>query len=73
MALAKSELEYLEGHISRSVYVIFKVVNIADIALDFLKGLLPSLVWLSGLQPHGQFLQMLLSQSMVSFFMQWSR
>ena len=54
--LAKVELEYPEGHISRSVYVIFKVVNVVDMASDFLKGLLPSLVWLSGLQPHGQFL-----------------
>ena len=60
MTLAEAKLEYLEGHISRSVYVIFKVVNVADIAPDFPKGLLPSLVWLSGLQPHGQFLQMLL-------------
>ena len=60
MALAKAKLEYLEGHISRSVYVIFKVVNVADITPNFLKGLLPNLVWLSGLQPHGKFLQMLL-------------
>lgn len=73
MALAEAELEYPEGHISRSVYVIFKVVNVADTTPNFLKGLLPSLVWLSGLQPHGQFLQILLLQSMVNFFMQWSR
>ena len=32
-----------EGHISRSVYAIFKVVNVADTAADFLKGLLPGL------------------------------
>ena len=41
--LAEAELEYLKGHISRSVYAIFKVVNIADTTIDFLKGLLPSL------------------------------
>ena len=41
--LAKDELEYLEGHISRSVYVVFKVVNVADTAPDFLKGLIPKL------------------------------
>ena len=60
MALAKAELEYPKGHISRSFYVIFKVVNVVDIAPDFLKGLLPSLVWLYRLQPHGQFRQILL-------------
>ena len=53
MALAEAELEYPKGHISRSVYVIFKVVNVAGTTLDFFKGLLPGLVWLSGLQPHG--------------------
>ena len=40
--LAKAELEYLEGHISRSVYAICKVVNVVDTTADFLKGLLPS-------------------------------
>ena len=43
MALAETELEYPEGHISRSVYVVFKVVNVADTTPNFLKGLLPSL------------------------------
>ena len=42
-ALAEAELEYPEGHISRSVYAIFKVVNIAETTTNFLKGLLPSL------------------------------
>ena len=42
-ALVEAELEYPEGHISRSAYAIFKVVNIAEIAPDFLKGLLLSL------------------------------
>ena len=60
MALDEAELEYPEGHISRSVYVIFKVPNVADTTPNFLKGLLPSLVWLSRLKHHGQFLQMLL-------------
>ena len=40
-ALAKAELEYPEGHISRSFYAIFKVVNLVDIATNLLKGLLP--------------------------------
>ena len=43
MALVEAELECPEGHISRSVYAIFKVVNVVDIATNFLKGLLPSL------------------------------
>ena len=42
-ALAKAKLEYLEGNISRSVYAIFKVVNVANTTTDFLKGILPSL------------------------------
>ncbi|GLJ53792.1 hypothetical protein SUGI_1148040 [Cryptomeria japonica] len=42
-ALAEAELEYPEGHISRSVYAVFKVVNVADTAPDVLKGFLPSL------------------------------
>ena len=41
--LAKVELEYLEGHISRIFYAIFEVVNIVDIAPNFPKGPLPSL------------------------------
>ena len=61
------ELEYPEGHISRSVYVIFKVVNIVERAPNFLKGFLPNLVWLSGLQPHGQFLQIVMSPFYVSW------
>ena len=43
MALAEAKLEYPKGHISRSVYAIFKVVNLADIAANLLKGLIPSL------------------------------
>ena len=43
MALVEAKLEYLEGHISRSVYTIFKVVNVVDTTVDFLKVLLPSL------------------------------
>ena len=43
MALVEAKLEYPKGHISRSVYAIFKVVNIVDTAADFLKGLLHSL------------------------------
>ena len=68
MALAKAELEYPEGHIPRSVYVIFKVVNVVDIAPNFLKGLLPSLVWLSRLRPYGQFLQIV----MPPFYVSWT-
>ena len=36
-------MEYPKGHISRSVYVIFKVVNVANVAPYFLKGILPNL------------------------------
>ena len=43
MALAETELEYLEGCISRIFYAIFKVVKIANTTPDFLKGILPSL------------------------------
>ena len=43
MNLAKAELQYPEGHISRSVYVVFKVVNVVDTTPNFLKGLLASL------------------------------
>ena len=43
MTLAEAKLEYPEGHISRSVYAIFKVINIVDTTPNLLKGLLPSL------------------------------
>ena len=43
MAFIEAELEYLEGHISRNVYAIFKVVNIEDTTPNMLKGLLPNL------------------------------
>ena len=36
-------MEYPKGHISRSVYAIFKILNVADIATNFLEGLLPNL------------------------------
>ena len=42
-ALAEAELEYPKGHISRSVYVVFKVVNVVDTTPNFLKEILPSL------------------------------
>ena len=34
MALAKAELEYPEGHISRIFYAIFKVVKLVDTATE---------------------------------------
>ena len=68
--LVEAELEYPEGHISSSVYVVFKVVNVADPQLlIFSKDLYPIWVWLSRLQPHGQFLEtlLLLSRLQLSF------
>ena len=60
-ALVEAELEYLEGHISCNVYVVFKVVNVVDPQiLIFSKDFYSVWVWLSRLQPHGQFLEMLL-------------
>ena len=61
IALVEAELNYPEGNISRNVYVIFKVVNLEDPQLlIFSKDFYPVWVWLSRLQPHGKFLEMLL-------------
>ncbi|GAB2214507.1 hypothetical protein Drorol1_Dr00018858 [Drosera rotundifolia] len=42
-ALAEAELEYPEGHVSRSVYVIFKVVGGPPTAKTSVEGFLPDL------------------------------
>eukprot|EP00897_Mesotaenium_endlicherianum_P010531 jgi/Mesen1/9506/ME000637S08955 len=42
-ALAEAELEYPEGHTSRSIYVAFKLTKLADAFPQDLKALLPSL------------------------------
>ena len=42
-ALAEAELEYPEGHTSRSVYAVFKLVNLGDGAKSVLSQFLPDL------------------------------
>ncbi|KAG0613475.1 hypothetical protein M758_6G105600 [Ceratodon purpureus] len=42
-ALAEAELEYPEGHTSRSIYVVFKMTELADDFPESLKPLLPSM------------------------------
>ncbi|KMZ59640.1 Isoleucine--tRNA ligase [Zostera marina] len=42
-ALAEAELEYPEGHISRSIYVVFKLISTSPSSDDLLKEFLPDL------------------------------
>lgn len=42
-ALAEAELEYPEGHTSRSIYVVFKMTELSDNFPESLKPLLPSM------------------------------
>jgi isoleucyl-tRNA synthetase len=42
-ALAEAELEYPEGHTSRSIYAAFKMTKLADAAKEVLEPLLPQL------------------------------
>lgn len=42
-ALAEAELEYPEGHTSRSVYVLFRMSHVAESLPDTVKALLPDL------------------------------
>ena len=69
MTLAEAELEYLEGHISISVYAIFKVVNVVDTATDLLKGLLPNLGLAIWTTTPWKIPRNATVQSMVNFFM----
>lgn len=41
-ALAEAELEYPEGHTSKSVYAVFKLVNLPETAPNVLKDLFPN-------------------------------
>ncbi|MFM6074614.1 MAG: class I tRNA ligase family protein, partial [Dolichospermum sp.] len=47
-ALAEAELEYPEGHVSRSIYAAFPVVKVTELLKSFLEPFLPDLgvaVW----------------------------